>query len=162
MRFAGKDARRLRGRARAADTDHTGTLTPLRRVVSPEPVLRPAIAELAGLLAERYAGTRSDVLRLAVPPRHATTEKQPSPAEEPIVVDVAAARGRLVGATRRPTRSSAHLAGGGSPRAVWSALPGEDWPRLLAAAAALTLAGGAGQRARACPTGATSPASTPR
>ena len=30
---------------------------------------------LSARLAERYAGTRSDVLRLAVPPRHATTEK---------------------------------------------------------------------------------------
>ena len=72
--------RRIRRRARTADTDHTGTLTPLRRVVSAEPVLRPAVAELAALLAERYAGTRADVIRLAVPPRHATTEKQPSAA----------------------------------------------------------------------------------
>ena len=46
--------------------------------------------------------------------------------------------------TRRLRRSSTHLAGGGSPRAVWSALPGEDWPRLLAQAAATTLAGGRG------------------
>ena len=76
VRFAGKD---LDGYvvSRSAHTEHTGTLTPLRRVVSAEPVLSPAIAEVAGLLAERYAGTRADVLRLAVPPRHATTEKQP-------------------------------------------------------------------------------------
>ena len=66
---------------RAATTDHTGTLSPLQRLVSPEPVLDPAVAALAAQLAERYAGTRSDVLRLAVPPRHATTEKQPSPPE---------------------------------------------------------------------------------
>ncbi len=143
VRFAGKD---LDGFvvARSAHTDHTGTLTPLRRVVSAEPVLRPAVAELAGLLAERYAGTRADVLRLAVPPRHATTEKQPSPPEEPV--------------RRRPGRGARRVArlpgGGGVPRptwpaaarpaAVWSALPGEDWPRLLAQAAAATLAGGRG------------------
>ena len=36
---------------RAADTAHTGTLTPLQRVVSPEPVLQPAVAALAVLLA---------------------------------------------------------------------------------------------------------------
>ena len=83
VRFAGKDLDGYVVR-RSAHTDHTGTLTPLRRVVSPEPVLSPAIAELAGLLAERYAGTRADVLRLAVPPRHATTEKKPSPPEEPV------------------------------------------------------------------------------
>src|SRR6476659_2890912 len=75
VRFAGKD---LDGFvvARSAHTDHTGTLTPLRRVVSAEPVLRPAVAELAGLLAERYAGTRADVLRLFFFNDTATTEKQ--------------------------------------------------------------------------------------
>ncbi len=142
VRFAGKD---LDGFvvSRSDHTDHTGTLTPLRRVVSPEPVLSPAIAELAGLLAERYAGTRADVLRLAVPPRHATTEKQPSAAEEPVAPDHEAAAAAW---SAYPAAEAflAHLAGGGSPRAVWSALPGEDWPRLLAHAAAGTLAGGRG------------------
>ncbi len=142
VRFAGKD---LDGfvLARASQTDHTGTLTPLRRVVSAEPVLRPAIAELAGQLAERYAGTRSDVLRLAVPPRHATTEKRSSPAEEPASVEVAAARAAWA---RYPAADAflAHLADAGTPRAVWSAPAGEDWPRLLAQAAAVTLSGGRG------------------
>jgi primosomal protein N' (replication factor Y) (superfamily II helicase) len=142
VRFAGK---LLDGFVvtRAADTDHTGNLTALQRVVSPEPVLRPEIAELVAQVAERYAGTRSDVLRLAIPPRHATTEKQASAAEEPVSVEVAAARGAW---SAYPTSGAflAHILEGGSPRAVWSALPGEDWPRLLAAAAALTLAGGRG------------------
>jgi primosomal protein N' (replication factor Y) len=142
VRFAGKS---LDGFvvARAADSDHTGTLSPLQRVVSPEPVLHPAVAELAGVLAERYAGTRSDVLRLAVPPRHATTEKQESPAEVPMTVDVDAARTPW---SAYPAADAflSHLTTRGVPRAVWSALPGEDWPRLLAAAAALTLSGGRG------------------
>ena len=142
VRFAGKDLDGYIVR-RGTHTDHTGALTPLRRVVSSEPVLRPAIAELAGLLAERYAGTRADVVRLAVPPRHATTEKKPSALEEPVAVDP----GSAAAAWRAYPAAGAflaHLAGGGSPRAVWSALPGEDWPRLLAEAAAATLAGGRG------------------
>jgi primosomal protein N' (replication factor Y) len=142
VRFAGKD---LDGfvTARQASSDHAGTLTPLRRVVSPEPVLRPAVAELAGVLAQRYAGTRSDVLRLAVPPRHAATEAQASPPETRVEVDVAPLRAAW---SAYPAADAflAHLAGGGSPRAAWSALPGEDWPRLLAAAAAVTLASGRG------------------
>jgi primosomal protein N' (replication factor Y) (superfamily II helicase) len=142
VRFAGRS---LDGFvvARSAHTDHTGPLSPLQRVVSAEPVLRPAVAELTGLLAERYAGTRADVLRLAVPPRHATTEKQSSPPEAPISVDAETARAAWSG---YPAAGAflAHLADGGAPRAVWSALPGEDWPRALAAAAALTLAGGRG------------------
>jgi len=142
VRFAGKD---LDGYVteRAAESDHTGALTPLRRVVSAEPVLLPAVAETAGLLAERYAGTRADLLRLAVPPRHAATEKQPSPPEEAVRVDTAAA----VAAWQRYDAAGAflgHLGEGGSPRAVWSAVPGDDWPGLLAAAAAVTLAGGRG------------------
>ena len=107
----------------SSSAGNSPALTPLRRVVSAEPVLRPAIAGLAGLLAERYAGTRADVLRLAVPPRHATTEKQPSAPEEPVSVDRAAAD-----AAWRPYPAAdaflTHLAGGGSPRAVWAAVPG--------------------------------------
>ncbi len=129
--------------ARATHTEHTGTLTPIQRVVSPEPVLDPSIAELAGLLAERYAGTRSDVLRLAVPPRHATIERQASPAEEPVTVDAARAR-EAWSAYAAADPFLAHLAGGGAPRAVWSASPGADWPRQMAAAAALTLVSGRG------------------
>jgi primosomal protein N' (replication factor Y) len=142
VRFAGKD---LGGFVlqRAARSDHAGTLTPLRRVVSSEPVLTPGVAALCAALAERYAGTRADLLRLAVPPRHATTEKQPSPPEEPPAVDSAAAKEAWAG---YPAADAflAHLAEGGSPRAVWSALPGDDWPTLLAHAAAATLAGGRG------------------
>src|SRR3954452_19199168 len=77
VRFAGQDVDGFL-LARGSEPDHTGRLAPLRRVVSAEPVLLPQVAALAGELAERYAGTRSDVLRLAIPNRHATTEQQPS------------------------------------------------------------------------------------
>jgi len=142
VRFAGKP---LNGYvvARGVQTEHTGSLTPLQRVVSPEPVLSEAIAELAGLLAERYAGTRSDVLRLAIPPRHATTEKQGSPAGPTVAVDVPGARS-VWSAYPSAAAFLGHVATGGAPRGVWSAAPGEDWPRLLAAAAALALSGGRG------------------
>ncbi|MCA1674994.1 MAG: primosome assembly protein PriA, partial [Actinobacteria bacterium] len=59
---------------RAAGSDHPGKLGWLERVVSAEPVLSPQIAALARVVADRCAGTMSDVLRLAVPPRHARTE----------------------------------------------------------------------------------------
>ncbi len=79
VRFAGQD---VDGYVveRGSGTDHTGQLQPLRRVVSAEPVLAPEIATLSESLAHRYAGARSDVLRLAVPPRHAGAEKKPSEA----------------------------------------------------------------------------------
>ena len=64
--------------ARLAASDHPGRLAYLERVVSPEPVLRPEIAALAREVADRYAGTLADVLRLAIPPRHAAAEAAPA------------------------------------------------------------------------------------
>ena len=136
VRFAGQDVDGFVV-ARTDETDHQGRLQPLRRVVSAEPVLSPAVADLSARLAERYAGTRSDVLRLAVPPRHATTEKAPSPPTPAPAVDLAA--GLQAWAGHEPADAFLdHLGRGGSPRAVWSAAPGTDWPLLLAHAVAAT------------------------
>ena len=59
---------------RLADTEHVGRLAFVERSVSPEVVLTPEIARLARATADRWAGTLADVLRLAVPPRHAQSE----------------------------------------------------------------------------------------
>ncbi|WP_052436491.1 hypothetical protein [Georgenia sp. SUBG003] len=74
VRFAGQD-RPAFVVERRADTDHRGTLAPLRRAASPVPVLSPAVLRLCRAVADRYAGTLMDVVRLAVPPRHAATER---------------------------------------------------------------------------------------
>ncbi|MGW5684631.1 primosomal protein N' family DNA-binding protein [Nonomuraea sp. NPDC003754] len=63
---------------RLAGSEHEGRLMALERVVSPEPVLTPEIAGLARAVADRYAGTMADVLRLAIPPRHARVESEPA------------------------------------------------------------------------------------
>ncbi|MFB8002400.1 primosomal protein N' [Nocardia sp. NPDC056000] len=68
---------------RLEKTSHTGKLVRLDRVVSPEKVLTPEILRLVTAVAARYAGTRADVLRLAIPPRHAKVEAEgatPKPA----------------------------------------------------------------------------------
>ncbi len=79
VRFAGKlvDGLLLE---RVEESAHTGKLAFLERVTSPEPVLAPEIAALAREIADRHAGTFADVLRLAIPPRHARVE-----AEKPAV-----------------------------------------------------------------------------
>ncbi len=59
---------------RTAESEHQGRLGYLERVVSPEPVLTEEIAGLARAVADRYGGTLADVLRLAIPPRHAAVE----------------------------------------------------------------------------------------
>jgi len=143
VRFAGQDVDGF-VLDRGAASDHPGRLQPLRRVVSDEPVLTPEVAALAGAVAERYAGTRSDVLRLAVPPRHATTERQPTPDPAPGPPYDAAAAEQAWNEHVPAAAFLRHLADGGSPRAVWGAAPGSDWPLMLAHAAAATTASGRG------------------
>lgn len=140
VRFAGQDVDGF-VLERAATSDHPGRLQPIRRVVSAEPVLHPEVAALTASIAERYAGARADVLRLAVPPRHAATEKEPSPAaaETDAGHDPTAWEHVVHG----PAFLS-HLADGAAPRAVWNAAPGDDWPTMLSHAVAATLASGRG------------------
>jgi primosomal protein N' (replication factor Y) len=185
---------------RAALSEHGGRLSYLDRLVSPEPVLTPEIIRLARAVADRYAGNLSDVLRLAVPPRHARVEREsgsvdapaggapgggPAPAKDAVATsggaggaapapgDPGASAGRG-GAPARAVAAAAHgtdgetpaggddpagtgwarypagpaflraLAAGRAPRAVWAALPGEDWADRFAEAAAATVRGGRG------------------
>ncbi|GAA4570980.1 hypothetical protein GCM10023176_30780 [Micromonospora coerulea] len=210
---------------RAERSDHP-RLAYLEKVVSPVPVLAPEIARLARAVADRYAGSLADVLRLAVPPRHARAEKEfPGPAPPPADPAPAgpapdtASTGGTIGTTGTAPATAANQAGvaadaalagpnvataptgpaagtgaagdtsagpadatavpagtaptgaaveavpvdprgwrdypagpaflhaltaGRAPRAVWSALAGEDWAARYADAVAATVAGGRG------------------
>ena len=125
---------------RVGASEHGGRLAYLDRVVSGEPVLAPEIAGLIRHVADRWAGSFADVVRLAIPPRHATVEKQVTdedvaarpkpPAPEALADYVGGAD--LVRAVATD-----------APRTVIAALPG-DWPALLAVLAAAALAAGRG------------------
>lgn len=52
-------------------------LLKLKTVVSSEPILNAALVELFRAVADHYAGVFTDVVRLAVPRRHSSTEKAP-------------------------------------------------------------------------------------
>jgi primosomal protein N' (replication factor Y) len=129
---------------RTETSEHQGKLSRLERVISPEPVLTPEIFDLARTVADRYAGTLADVLRLAIPPRHAAAERDAPPADTP--------RGPLPkrpepGSWARYPAGPAFLAGlaeGRPVRAAWSALPGPEWSAEIAIAAATTAAAGRG------------------
>lgn len=126
---------------RVGETDHAGTLAFIAKVVSPEPVLQPEILTLATEVAERYAGTVGDVLRLAIPPRHARAEsavREVTPGELPTTDDTQW-RSHVHG-----SRFVAALAAGERPRAWWSALPTQDPARAVAQAVLATLHGGRG------------------
>lgn len=127
---------------RRSDTDHVGQLGWLDRVVSAERVLTPDVRRLVDAVAARYAGTRADVLRLAVPPRHAKVEREtPSvPTSSDVVVPDPGAWAGYGGGER----FLAALGEGRAVRAVWQALPGESWADRFADAAAATVGGGRG------------------
>ena len=158
---------------RAQTSEHQGRLARLERVISSEPVLTPEIFGLARAVADRYAGTLADVLRLAIPPRHATAEREPrrppaarragtppsqhraAPAghRKPARTrrlrrhrqpGAAPAGSRLVGTLSAGEAFLAALAEGRPVRAAWSALPGPGWPAEIAVAAATTAAAGRG------------------
>lgn len=57
------------------DDGFDGALSPLEAVVSPARVLTPGVWRLSRRLADRSAGTASDILRLAVPGRMVRVEK---------------------------------------------------------------------------------------
>jgi primosomal protein N' (replication factor Y) len=144
---------------RVAESDAGHPLVPLHKVVSSVPVLTAAVAELAGRVAARYAGSVSDVLRVAVPPRMAKLEKDLAP-DGVLDPSLFAEGGPEAGAGtaipagletsgwssyRNGPAFLQHLNAGESPRAVLSALqsygPG-GWPRLIAeAVAAVRLSG---------------------
>jgi primosomal protein N' (replication factor Y) (superfamily II helicase) len=130
---------------RAAESSHQGRLARLERVVSPEPVLSPEIMALAREVADRCAGTLADVLRLAIPPRHARTET----AAVPPAAEGADRPARPPGPgpwARYPDGPAllGALASSRGPRAVWSALPGPHWPEEIARAVASVAAAGRG------------------
>ncbi|MEP6629160.1 MAG: primosome assembly protein PriA [Lapillicoccus sp.] len=150
VRFAGRD---LDGFvvARRPAAEHPGRLADVRRVVSPEPVLTPEILALARAVADHGAGVLGDVLRLAVPKRHAAAEK---------ALDAKGLTG-LTEPTPKPPETTGpweaypagdaflrRVAAGEAPAAAWLALPGQtpdhDWPRALAVAAHTALAAGRG------------------
>jgi primosomal protein N' (replication factor Y) len=126
---------------RIEQSDHPGRLGWIERVVSAEPALSPQIAALARAVADRCAGTMSDVLRLAVPPRHARIEAEPAVAVAP------SPHRPGVDGWRVYPRGSAFLDAlvqGRAAHACWQALPGEDWPARLAEAAVTVAATGRG------------------
>lgn len=140
VRFAGRlvDAYVLE---RADTTEHTGRLAFIERAVGDEPVLTEQTARLFRAVADRWAGTFVDVARLGIPARHATAEKgAPAPPAAPPEPPARTGFERY----RSGPAFVAALADGRAARAIWSALPGEDWPRRLAEAVRTAVAAGRG------------------
>ena len=148
IRFSGKLVNGI-VLARAESAEHDGALTPLKDVVSPEIVFPPRLARLVDSLAELYAGVRSDIIRSAVPSRHARAEKArgegPGPSWEELGrlelddVDLAAWDAYAFGAS-----FISAVLGGAPARAAWHPAPGEDVAARLAELAVAVARDGGG------------------
>jgi primosomal protein N' (replication factor Y) len=159
VRFAGREHTGYIA-DRIASSEAKATLLPLAKVLSPQPVLTPEVLNLARAVAARLAGTVSDVLRAAVPPRAARVEKEfeaapapdptapPVPAGVPALPILPAAAGS--GSFTRYVHGEAfllHLAAGESPRAVMATVGGygpRAWPEEIADAVAAVVPSGRG------------------
>lgn len=152
VRFAGKDTAGFIVERRPA-AEHDGRLASLRTVVSSEPVLTPATLQLAEAVAGQSAGAVEDVLRLAIPPRHARAEKALPMDGAPESIEPATGAGPWV---HYPAGEAfvRRIARGEGPAASWLCAPGapkvdalddpRDWAGCLAALAHSTLAAGRG------------------
>ena len=136
---------------RAATTDWTRTsLLPLKSVLSRVPSVAPEIFALAEALADRYASTVANVLRLAVPPRIAALDKKYAPllpgyesaylgdsapvstsdAPEPAASELVASESAESGPSTASATSSTATASATDPYA-WLATPGAPAPFVL-------------------------------
>lgn len=108
---------------RAREVPRGLTLQSVESVTSRTPVLTPALVALARTIADKHVATMSQALSLALPARHATTEKAVLAESDPVVLPVPAPddtawRGFPAGAALL-----AHLGQGENPRAVWTSVP---------------------------------------
>lgn len=148
VRFGGQETRGWIWE-RGSTTTHPGTLTPVRRVVSDLPVVTPATMRLAEAVAERSAGSRPDVLRVAIPPRHARAAASVRESPAPVLPQWRFPEAIGWGAYEGGEEMLRALADGGAPRSVVTVLPGRagvtrPWPELLADAARAALSAGRG------------------
>lgn len=141
VRFAGRlvDAIVLE---RASETTHGGKLRFIERVISPEVVAPEQLRLLIDALSERYAASRPDLYRAAIPARHAKAEatdtstgwNELGEASEP---DLSAWSAYQHGESFVDAVLAGKLA-----RAAWQVAPGDDWTAALAALAAKVAIGG--------------------
>lgn len=130
--------------ARTSQTDHKGELAWLDRVISPKVVYPERTSKLIEALTDRYGGVRSDLIRSAIPNRHASAEDSDTstPWEE-------------LGVASEPDLSSWSayqygqsfvdaVLGGTTARAAWQIAPGDDWALAVASLAVKIVVDGAG------------------
>ena len=153
--FGGR--RRVDGWVIGRDDEPPADAREVLRVVSPVPVFGPGELDLLRWVADRYAGTVVDALRLAVPPRVAAVDAAvaadaaaPEEATAPGPPAAGAARGPLGHASGESPGGAAGeplaglVADGRAGAVYWRPLPGEDRGARVTALVEAALAAGRG------------------
>lgn len=121
-------------------------LSELGRVVSAERVLTEEIAGLVRAVADHWGGSFADVVRLAVPPRHAAAEAAEPPYRPPLDARRALAAPHPLGRYPAGTACLEAIGHGAAPRAFWQVAPTPgplgDWAAGLVAGAAAAVGAG--------------------
>ncbi|GAB3943982.1 primosomal protein N' [Corynebacterium tapiri] len=143
IRFSGRlvDAILLE---RRESSEFDGQLRFLDRVIAPEVVYPERIERLVDALAQRYAGTRSDLIRLAIPPRHAGAEQADVTTPYEDLGEIGEPDLSAWSAYEHGQSFVDAVVGDSTARAVWQIAPGEDWAAALAALAVKVVKDGAG------------------
>lgn len=134
IRFSGRlvDAVVL---ARAAESTHQGKLRFIERVISPEVVAPEKLRLLIDGLSNRYAATRSDLYRAAIPARHAKAEETDTSTLWEELGNVAEPDLSSWSAYTYGESFVDAVLAGKVARAAWQVAPGDDWAAALAALA---------------------------
>lgn len=129
---------------RTSHTDHKGELAWLDRVISPKVVYPQRTSKLIEALTDRYGGVRSDLIRSAIPNRHAGVEDSDT-----------TTRWEELGVASEPDLSSWSayqygqsfvdaVLGGTTARAAWQIAPGDDWALAVASLSVKIVVDGGG------------------
>ena len=130
--------------ARGDTTDYPGELAWIKNVISPEVVYPPQMRRLTDALCDRYAGIRSDIIRAAIPSRHARAEESDTTTPWDELGDVEEPDLSAWSAYQHGESFVDAVIGGTTARAAWQILPGDSWADALAALAVKTVMGDGG------------------
>ena len=129
---------------RCAQAEFDGTLRYIERVISPCVVYPPQLARLVDSLAQRYAAVRSDIIRSAIPPRHARAEDSDLSTAWQGANKVAQPDLSAWSAYDFGESFVDHVLAGEPARAAWNIAPGADWAQAIAALATKVALDGGG------------------
>ncbi|MGO2573841.1 MAG: primosomal protein N', partial [Corynebacterium casei] len=118
---------------RLSESDFDGKLAYIDRVISPFQVYPQQLSTLVDALANRYGGNRSDIIRFAIPPRHAKAEEADLDTSFEDLGEITEPDLSPFSAYQHGESFVDFVLAGNTARAAWQVAPGDDWAAAIAA-----------------------------